>query len=208
MSAAVPEMSAAVPDVDANAPAEARAEATCAAAAGGDVNVASTLLEALHADAVRTSAANRSKLHDSIREQERRRAEEMRHTIQLATRAQDRILQDVKAGLRDKVMQAAGGGLRSANILEFNGSDQYAADDGTSSLLYVFLVLGPRPHEHKERRYMQEFGYRPLLARLRDELGHLFVVKHYHTRSTNVNQIRIMWSDEKRPRNGRFSAGR
>lgn len=168
---------------------------------GGDVNNASNdglqeSLRALHADAVRASDANRGNLYVGMREQDRRRAEEFRNVTHLAGYAQDCIFNDILKGLRDKVMQAADAGFRSANILEFNGFDQYVLtglEGGTTTFLWVFLVLGPRQHEHWERRQVQRFGYRPLLAKLQDKLGGVFGVKHYHNRSTNVNQIRITW---------------
>ena len=171
--------------------------------AGGGVNVgvadddaAADALRSLHEDAVRVAKANRGKLPGSIQEQERRRAEEFGVAASRATRAQDLIIRDIKAGLRERVMAAANDGFHSVNILEFNGFDQYAftdeRDGTTTSFLYVFLVLGPRAHEHKERQYMTTFGYRPLMDRLRDELG-LFGIKHYHVRSTNTNQVRIAW---------------
>ncbi len=154
-------------------------------------------LQALLEEAVLTSARNRDKLFPSICDKEKQVSRDFRELFRHATEAQDAIIDGIKRELRQKVLDAASHGLLSVDVLEFGGSETYVhvpSDGGEARhFLWVFLVLGPRPHDAQEQNYARQFAYRPLLARLRDEFCHVFRVQHRHLRSANTNCVKLMW---------------
>lgn len=87
----------------------------------------------------------------------------------------------------EAVMSAARQGLRTASIVQFEGSAKYG------TFCYLYLIKGPH-NDAAAWQDMQRAGCVPLLTRLRDLLRPAgFRVWHAWDRATNDNTVCVAW---------------
>ena len=136
-------------------------------------------LSALYAEAVATTAA-------AVQHAEDARLQDMQATGQRMREEQALLYDRVMDALPGAVREAAAKGQRVATILEFAGSDKL------DEFCYLYMLKGPHAHEH--RHEMRQMGVKPLMYRLRDELGRAgFGVHHAWQRATNQNTLAVTW---------------
>lgn len=136
-------------------------------------------LTALYAEAVAATA-------NAVQEADDARLQDMQATGQRMRDEQARLYSLVMDALPGAVREAAAKGQRVATVLEFSGSDKL------DEFCYLYMLKGPHAHEH--RHEMRLMGVKPLMHRLRDELGRAgFGVHHAWQRATNQNTLAVTW---------------
>ena len=132
-----------------------------------------------------------------VREREDRR----RAWGKRALSAQTELSARLKKSIPELVRAAAARGERSATLLDFKGTDTFAAsssdvvvvaDDDEAAFCYLFLLKGPHRANPEQCEDFAAVGGVPLLPYMRREV-HPFALRHVWDRSTNNNALVIEW---------------